>query len=171
MTRITRKYEVCVAPCSQRERDLTRSTVVCAENREEATDRAVAKMYGSRCFWFPDSGLPGYGQVFEALQPTHRNSQPGNSAVTMRASLDVKPTAPKSRALRAQEAEDAAEQNRQVAWQNELDTAYYAGKDAAHHGTQCPRFDDYIKSHECRRGYENAMLDIEEERSREENDE
>ena len=59
------------------------------ELREWAIDRASQKLFGKNCFFWHDSGLAGYGQVMEALRPTKANSQPGNSAVTMRIAVDV----------------------------------------------------------------------------------
>jgi hypothetical protein len=54
-------------------------------------DRAVERVYGKSCWWWPDSGLGlGYGQVMYALHPTKRNSSPGNSAVTGRVRLDIR---------------------------------------------------------------------------------
>ena len=54
--------------------------------------RAVAKLFGGRCFWFPDSGLGYYyGQVFEALRPTKNNSQRGNSSKTNRVRIRITP--------------------------------------------------------------------------------
>jgi len=82
MARYTRKFQVVIGD---------KSTCVHVENESEAIGRAVEKLFGKRCFWFPDSGVPGYGQVFEALKPTKRNSQPGNSSVTYRIEIDVEP--------------------------------------------------------------------------------
>lgn len=107
MKRITRKFYVGVFPTSEREKNLAHSLVVCAENKQQAIEYAIPRMYGSRCFWFADSGLPEYGQVFMALPRTKNNSNPGNSAVTYRASLKVQPLAKKSRAFLRQERTDA----------------------------------------------------------------
>lgn len=88
MKRYNRAYHVTVG---------NKSTIVHVENKSAAIGRAVKKLYGARCFWFADSGLPGYGQVFEALQPTKNNSNPGNSSVTYRVRLDVEPIGKPSR--------------------------------------------------------------------------
>ena len=47
-----------------------------------AVEKAVKKLFGARCFWFGDFSQISRGQVFEALQPTKNNSQPGNSSKT-----------------------------------------------------------------------------------------
>jgi hypothetical protein len=54
-----------------------------AELRAAAVERACARLYGRTTFWWPDSGLPGYGQV---MRPCKTG---GSTAVTYRASLDV----------------------------------------------------------------------------------
>ena len=54
-----------------------------AEALLSARSRAVQKMYGRRAFWFPDSGLPGYGQVFEPCQTG------GSNSVTYRVHCEV----------------------------------------------------------------------------------
>lgn len=53
-------------------------------------ERAVEKVFGKPCFWWEDNGLGlYYGQVMQALRPTKRNSNPGNSSVTSRIRVDV----------------------------------------------------------------------------------
>ena len=52
------------------------------EREKYIINKAAKKLYGKRCFWLENYGLDGYGQVFEALKPTKRNSNPGNSSVT-----------------------------------------------------------------------------------------
>lgn len=50
--------------------------------QDAAIEQAVRKLYGKRCFWFANADMPIRGQVFEALRPTKRNSNPGNTAKT-----------------------------------------------------------------------------------------
>lgn len=53
-------------------------------------ERAVEKVFGKPCFWWPDSGLGlYYGQIMRALRPTKRNSNPGSTSVTSRIKVDV----------------------------------------------------------------------------------
>jgi DNA-binding XRE family transcriptional regulator len=53
-------------------------------------EKAIEKVFGKTCFWWEDSGLGlHYGQVMQALRPTKRNSNPGNSSVTSRIRVDV----------------------------------------------------------------------------------
>lgn len=60
------------------------------EIRDDIIRMAVEKRYGRRCFWLPDSGLGWrYGQVFQSLRSTKRDSNPGNSSVTSRVRLDL----------------------------------------------------------------------------------
>lgn len=101
--RYTRAYEVTIG---------TKSTTVHVESRDEAIDRAVTKLYGSRCFWFADSGLPGYGQVFESLRATKYNSNPGNSSRTRRVGIDVDPIGKPSRNFLKQQRADRTENAR-----------------------------------------------------------
>ena len=75
-----------------RNRDQTHTTRIKTTpdmDRQDIADKAAAKIYGPRCFWFRDSGVPGFGQVFKRLRPTKANSEPGNSAMTGRVSLDI----------------------------------------------------------------------------------
>lgn len=101
--RYTRAYSVTIG---------NKTTVVHTENRETALDRAVTKLYGADCFWFADSGLPGYGQVFQALRPTKNNSNPGNSSVTYRVGKDIEPIGKPSRNFLKQRRADREENER-----------------------------------------------------------
>jgi hypothetical protein len=65
------------------------TTRVLAADVGEATDRAVLKRFGRKCFWHPDSGVRGLGQVFE--DEPNRGNWWSASARTMRARLDVSP--------------------------------------------------------------------------------
>lgn len=81
---------ITITACTKH--DNTRSTnirKIIGETKDEMIDRAVKKLYGKRCFFFEDSGLPGYGQIFEAIRPTKNNSQPGNSSKTGRVRIDI----------------------------------------------------------------------------------
>ena len=55
-----------------------------------AVERCVRKIYGRNAFWFGEYEQLDRGQVFRALRPTKRNSNPGNSAVTPTILIDVK---------------------------------------------------------------------------------
>lgn len=59
-SRPRRLYTVRFVACGE---GTTRETRVLAPTRGLATDRACAKLYGRKAFWWADSGLPGYGQV------------------------------------------------------------------------------------------------------------
>lgn len=54
-----------------------------SELREAAINRACQKLYGRAAYWWPDSGLAGYGQV---MRPSKFG---GSDAITYRARLDV----------------------------------------------------------------------------------
>lgn len=122
MTRINRKYTVKIGD---------KSTVVLAEIKSQAVEKGAEKLFGRRCFWFPDSGLDGYGQVFEALKPTRNNSQPGNSSKTNKTSLSVMPVGKPAAGWLRQRREDAAElaeANRIAEIEQDMhDLAYDAG--------------------------------------------
>ena len=64
---------------------------VTGQDRERwIIEKAIEKIWGKRCFWWADNGLGlYYGQVMQALRPTKRNSNPGNSSVTSRIRVDV----------------------------------------------------------------------------------
>ena len=68
-----------------------RDEEITGKNRDRwIIEKAVEKVFGKRCFWWEDSGLGlYYGQVMQALRPTNRNSNPGNSSVTSRIRVDV----------------------------------------------------------------------------------
>lgn len=51
-------------------------------------DRACEKLFGKNCFWFADSGCPGYGQI---LRPVSQKFGGGNSSVTPFCALTVTP--------------------------------------------------------------------------------
>jgi hypothetical protein len=48
-------------------RALEYTTRVRTETREEALERALHKLWGTGTIWEPDSGVPGYGQVFKSV--------------------------------------------------------------------------------------------------------
>lgn len=114
MKRIKRKFGVTVSGKKGQ------YCIVLAENKNEAIEKAIKKMYGTRCFWFPDSGLDGYGQVFKGLQPTKFNSQPGNSAVTYQEKINVLPLAKKSKGFVNQEIEDKRLMEEIYEWEENL---------------------------------------------------
>jgi len=123
MKRCKRKYEVSIG---------NQSTIVHVESESEAIDRAVVKMFGSRCFWFPNHGVPGYGQVFEALRPTKYNSNPGNSSQTSMIGIDAEAIGRPSKKFIAQQKQDEtgkAEAGAAArAFQEELYSAYIDGR-------------------------------------------
>jgi len=88
--RAAKRYTVTVTELGERGRD--RTTRVLAEDEIDARCRGVAKIFGPRAFWFPDSGLRtgdpsyGYGQVFEPLE---RELGGGNTSRTGRARFTV----------------------------------------------------------------------------------
>jgi hypothetical protein len=88
---MARLFTVSLDELSTRGRERgTRATRVHADDEDMAITKAIQKLFGSRCFWHPDSGLGKYyGQVFEALRPRRRNSTPGNSSRTDRARITV----------------------------------------------------------------------------------
>lgn len=47
-------------------------TVVVATDEYEAFGRAIKKLFGKKAFWFPDSGLDGFGQIATPL-PYNQN--------------------------------------------------------------------------------------------------
>lgn len=71
--------------------DRKKHTVRLVERETEAdtVHAAVVKLFGHRAFWWPDSGLRGYGQVMEAVRPTKKNGSPGSSAITYKVRLDL----------------------------------------------------------------------------------
>ena len=130
MTRYTRKYRVTIGD---------KSTTVHVENEEQAIERAVEKLYGSRCFWFPDSGLRGYGQVFESLRPTKNNSQPGNTSRTYKVALEVEALGKPSKNFLKQQADDAAEDKRVSELIRIEDSRRSAAYNAGFFGEQFPQ--------------------------------
>lgn len=154
MKRIKRKFSVLVG---------NHSTTVLAETKSRAIDRAVLKMFGSRCFWFPNSGIPGYGQVFMALQPTEHNSNPGNSSQTNMVSVTVEPLAPKSVAFLKQEAGDREENDRVMAAIHKQQEVEAEGFDDAVNGIFRKTGFNY------NRGYNNGLKWLAEEKQQEQN--
>jgi hypothetical protein len=65
------------------QRALDRVCRVLADDPTDARARAVRKIYGSKACWLADSGLLGYGQVFEPAPGG------GYSAVTYRIGCDI----------------------------------------------------------------------------------
>lgn len=124
MKRFKRRYCVIIG-------DL--STNVDVESKSDAIERAVEKLFGSQCFWFPNSGIDGYGQVFEALPTTRNNSAPGNSSKTSTISIEVttvgKPTNNFIRQCK-QDKIDMMDINAEIwAQKNRLYDAYIAGRE------------------------------------------
>lgn len=79
-------YTVTVRDCDSTLR--TRIANVRAADEQEARTRAVAKLFGRRAFWWPDSGLgPTFGQV---CVPARTG---GNNCITGRLRVDVRVTA------------------------------------------------------------------------------
>lgn len=114
-----------------------------------AIRRACEKLYGRGTFWWPDSGLPGYGQV---MRPCKLG---GSDAVTYRASLDVEiPELPESHlaalAQRAAEWEAMLEQERR-----DREAGYAAYKP----GDREPRGESYEFLDGWRTARENARTD------------
>ncbi|MCK9570080.1 hypothetical protein M0R72_14145 [Candidatus Pacearchaeota archaeon] len=141
--RYTRAYQVTVG---------TKSTVVHTENKSEAIERAITKLFGSRCFWFADSGLSGYGQVFEALQPTKNNSNPGNTSVTYRVGLDVEPIGKPSRNFLNQLKQDKIEYDQAMAEADAEQKLEWSAYCAGRSGQPFPLSDDlkkYYWQHYC----------------------
>ena len=62
----------------------TRATTMRRKPDAELINRAVAKLWGTRCFWFADSGLGlYYGQVFEALGNRQNTSRTARARITI----------------------------------------------------------------------------------------
>ena len=125
--RIRRKFYVSIS------KPFT-SIVVLAENSDEARTIGIQKMFGRQCFWFANYSLPGYGQVFQKLRSTKRNSNPGNSAVTYQTYLEIYPLAKKSRAFLKQEKLDQIEADE---IQKHIESEY-CGWDAGFRGLPIP---------------------------------
>lgn len=146
--RYTRAYEVSIG---------NKSTVVHTEDRAGALERAVTKLYGSDCFWFADSGLPGYGQVFRALRATKYNSNPGNSSVTYRVGIDIEPIGKPSRNFLKQQQEDREENERinaELKMQYERERrAHHAGMD----GEPFPEFTDGVDMEWLKQQYRDGI--------------
>jgi len=123
MKRYKRKFLVTIG---------TRATYVHTETAEQAITRAVEKLYGDSCFWFANSGMPGYGQVFEALRATKNNSNPGNSSQTSMVGITVEVIGQPSKKFLAQQKQDRideAEANETARdFQEKMYNAYIDGR-------------------------------------------
>lgn len=70
-------------------RGKTYFTRVRSHTREKALDRALRKIWGVGTIWLPDSGLPGYGQVFKSMAALGYKGDHGYSSRTNRARLTI----------------------------------------------------------------------------------
>jgi hypothetical protein len=74
-------FTVVFTACSANRTE--KSVRVRATDKQDAISRGVKKAYGRSRGWWPDSGLPGYGQVIEPAKGS------GSSCVTGRVRVEV----------------------------------------------------------------------------------
>ncbi len=110
-------------------------TIVCAENKSNAIDQGIVKMFGAGCFWFPNHGCPGFGQVFKSLTIS------GNSAVTHTTEITITTIGKPSHNFIKQQKQDI-ENNKTSQHDKYQETKtdwYYAGRT----GMPCPQDNEF----------------------------